>query len=169
MRRVPTPPGSHNVGSSNVEAGAELVEEGGRKPFGEDVGELGACRNVLDTHFAKSHALADEMEVDLHMLRALVLHRVAGHVHGAHIVAVDDGCTCRRLMELAEELTKPGGLGNGVGDGAVLGFGDGAGDRVLPLRGLGEQVGTEEDAIPRGRSSSVGAPGPIGVRVCNKI
>ena len=55
-----------------------------------NVGELGCRGHVEYAHVAEGHALADEVEVDLHVLGALVLYWVGGEVHGADVVAVDD-------------------------------------------------------------------------------
>jgi hypothetical protein len=44
-----------------------------------------------------SDTLADEVWVDLHMLRALMLHGIGGEVDRADVVAVDEGGTLRGL------------------------------------------------------------------------
>jgi hypothetical protein len=57
---------------------------------------------VQDSYGADGHKVADEVQVDLHMLGALVLDGVGGEVDGADVVAVDEGapgeravaCTC---------------------------------------------------------------------------
>jgi hypothetical protein len=46
-----------------------------------------------------SDTLADEVQVNLHMLRALMLHRVSGEVHRADVVTVDEGCALKRAVE----------------------------------------------------------------------
>jgi hypothetical protein len=45
--------------------------------------------------------LTDEVEVDLHVLRALVLHRV-GEANRGDVVAVDESDTCEGTVELLE-------------------------------------------------------------------
>ena len=42
-----------------------------------------------DTNVPDGNALADEVEINLSMLRVLVLNGVGGEVHGADVVAVD--------------------------------------------------------------------------------
>ena len=46
--------------------------------------------------------IANEVQVDLHMLRPLMLNGVGGEIHGADVVAVDE----RALGERAVELRK---------------------------------------------------------------
>jgi hypothetical protein len=77
MISCPTPPRSHNGIVEDVETGSEFFKQHTRQPFGEDISELGRCRNVKDTNLAEADALTDEMQVDLDMLCALMLDRVA--------------------------------------------------------------------------------------------
>jgi hypothetical protein len=48
-----------------------------------------------------NHPVTDEVQVNLHMLRPLMLNRVGGEVHDADVVVVDE----RALGELAMELS----------------------------------------------------------------
>ena len=45
-------------------------------------------------------ALADEVEINLDMLRALMLNGVGGEVDDANVVAVHDRAPCQRTVEL---------------------------------------------------------------------
>jgi hypothetical protein len=85
--------------------------------------------------------LADEVQVDLHMLGALVMHGIGGEVDDADVVAVDEGGTLKGVVELVEKLAHLGGLGHVVGHSAILGLGTGAGDDRLPLGSPGDEVG----------------------------
>jgi nucleoside-triphosphatase THEP1 len=51
--------------------------------------------NVID-----SDTLADEVQVDLHVLRALMLHGIGGEIHRADVVAVDEGGALEGAVEL---------------------------------------------------------------------
>jgi hypothetical protein len=51
--------------------------------------------------------LADEVEVNLNVLRALMLNRVGGHVDGADVVTIHQSCTVKRSTKLLEELAQP--------------------------------------------------------------
>jgi hypothetical protein len=65
---------------------------------------------------------ADEVHVDLHLLRALMLHRIGGEVDHADVAAVDKGDTLEGTVEILEKLAQPGGLGHAVGHNALLGL-----------------------------------------------
>ena len=76
----------------------------------------------------------DEVEVNFHVLGALMLDGVGGEVDGADIVAVDETDGLQGLMKLVQELLQPGCLGNTVGNSPVFGLGAGPRDGVLALR-----------------------------------
>jgi len=46
---------------------------------------------VKHTNSTNSNAFSDEVEVDFHVLGALMLNGVGGEVDGADVVAVDEG------------------------------------------------------------------------------
>jgi hypothetical protein len=83
---------------------------------------------VKHTDISNGVALADEVQVDLNMLCALVLDRVGGEVDDANVVAIDKSASRQQTVELLEKLTKPDRLGHVVCHGAVLGFNAGVGD-----------------------------------------
>ena len=84
-------------------------------------------------NIADGDSVAHEVQVDLHMLRPLMLNGVGGEVHGADVIAVDEGVSTERLVELEEELAQPGCLGHAVSHGAVLSLSTRARDHGLPL------------------------------------
>ena len=88
---------------------------------------------MKDPDVSNGNQLADEVEINLDMLRALMLDGVGGEVHGADVVAVDKGAPTKRLVELEEELAQPGRLGHAVSHGAELNLSTRAGDHGLPL------------------------------------
>ena len=118
-----TPPHSWSGSRANVQTGTEVVEDGDRKSLGEDVGILQGGWHMENTHISKSDALANKMEVDLHMLSALMLYWISREIYGADVVAEDDGSSLKRTLELMEKLTKPTGLSSGVCHGTILGLG----------------------------------------------
>ena len=73
-----------------------------------------------DPNIADSDPVANELQVNLHMLRLLMLNGVGGEIHGADVVAVDE----RALGERAE----PGRLCHAVSDSPVLRLSTGAGE-----------------------------------------
>jgi nucleoside-triphosphatase THEP1 len=68
--------------------------------LGEDVGELQCNGDAESPNVNASDTLADEVQVDLHMLRALMLHRISGKVDRADVVAVDEGGALEGDVEL---------------------------------------------------------------------
>jgi hypothetical protein len=43
-----------------------------------------------DTNLTDDNLLSDEIKINLHMFRALMLNGVGGEVHGVDVVAVDE-------------------------------------------------------------------------------
>jgi hypothetical protein len=97
------------------------------------------------------------VQVDLHVLRALMLHGISGEVDRADVVAVDKGGTLNGVVELLEKLAQPGGLCAGARD-----------DR-LPLGGLGDEVGTQEHGITGSRPACVRTASPVSVGVDHEL
>jgi hypothetical protein len=85
-----TPPAVETLATTDVETRPKLLKYHRREALGEDVGELRSSRDMKYSHIPDGDTLADEVEVELDMLRALVLDRVGGDVHGANIVTVDE-------------------------------------------------------------------------------
>jgi hypothetical protein len=57
------------------------------------------------TRTSPSNPVANEVQVDLHMLRPLMLNGVGGEIHGADVVAVDERALDERAMKLSQELS----------------------------------------------------------------
>ena len=57
------------------------------------------------TRTSPSNPVANEVQVDLHMLRPLMLNGVGGEIHGADVVAVDERALGERAVELCQELS----------------------------------------------------------------
>jgi hypothetical protein len=89
---------------------------------------------VKNTDSTKSDTLTDEVEVDFHVLGALVLNWVGGEVDDADVVAVDEDGRLQRVMQLLEKLLQPGSFSNAIWNSPILGFRAGPGDGRLPLR-----------------------------------
>ena len=81
-----------------------------------------------DPNIADSDPVANEVQVDLHMLRPLMLNEVGGEIHGADVVAVDERTLGERAVELRQELSQPGRLRHAVSDSPVLRLNTGAGE-----------------------------------------
>jgi hypothetical protein len=125
------PPRSHNSVTTDVENGPKLIKHRGWETLREDIGELRCHQDMENADLTDGNILFDEMKINLHMLRVLMLNGVGEEVHDADVVAVDGSRW--RSQELIQELAQPGGLSHIIGDGTVLGFGAGAGDDILSL------------------------------------
>ena len=56
-------------------------------------------------NIADDDSVAHEVQVDLHMLRPLVLDGVGGEIHSADVVEVDKRALGKRAVELRQELS----------------------------------------------------------------
>jgi hypothetical protein len=130
-----------------VEAEPELRGGRGRKTLCEYVSELGGGRNMENPNITNSHPVSNKVQVNLHMLRPLMLNRVGGEVHGADIVAVDERALSKRTVKLNQEPSEPGRLSHAVSNSPVLRLSTRARDYRLSLGRPGDQVAAEEDGI----------------------
>jgi hypothetical protein len=140
------PPLQPQLATGDVEAGPELREGRGRKTLGEDVSELGGGRYMENPNISNSHPVTNGVQVNLHMLRPLMLNRVGGEVHGADVVAVDERALGERAVKLSQELSEPGRLSHTVSNSPVIRLSTRARDNRLSLRRR-DQVAAEEDGI----------------------
>jgi hypothetical protein len=99
------PPSQPQLDTGYVEAGPELREGRGRKTLGEDVSELGGGQYMENPNISNSHTVTNEVQVNLHMLRPLMLNRVGGEVHGADVVTVDECALGEQVVKLSQELS----------------------------------------------------------------
>jgi hypothetical protein len=99
----------------------------------------------MDLGLAERHTITHEVQVNLHMLRSLVLNRVGGHIHGTHILSqIHNGSSRWWMMEFLQELAKPTRLGYVVCNNAIFSLRTRAGDRRLSLGRLGDQIVTND-------------------------
>jgi hypothetical protein len=71
-----------------------------RKPLGEDIGKLRRGGNMKNTDGSNGDPFPNEVEVDFHVLGALMLNGVGGEVDGANVVAVDEAGRIQRMVKL---------------------------------------------------------------------
>ena len=88
----------------HIQTGSELRKYLSGKTFGEDVGILGQSWDMQDTNITNSDMLSDKVEINLDVLRTLMLHRVGGHVYSADVVVEDHRSAVKGTMELSQEL-----------------------------------------------------------------
>ena len=124
---------------------------------------------MKNSKITNGNPLPDEVEINLNMLGSLMLNRVGGHVDGADVVAVDQRNTPRRCMKLNEKLAQPSGFCNAISHCAMLSFGTGLGDCILPLRRPGNQVVPEKNRITQCGFASIRTACPVGVGVHSQL
>ena len=73
------------------------------------------------------HLLMNKVDVDLDVLRAAMLDRVAGHINNTDVITEDNSRGQKGTMKLEKKLTKPAALSHG----SVLCLGTGARHRGL--------------------------------------
>jgi hypothetical protein len=88
-------PRSWNVARANVQTEAKIREDRRWKPLGE----LQCCGHMKNSDSTNGNTFPDEMEVDFHVLGALVLDGVGGEVDGADTVTVHKGGRLQRVVE----------------------------------------------------------------------
>src|SRR6185503_19381697 len=137
--------------------------------LGEDVSKLGGSRDMEYPNIADGDSVAHEVQVNLHMLRPLMLDGVGGEIHGADVLVVDECALGERAVELRQELSKPGRLRHAVSDSPVLRFSSGAGDNRLPFGRPGDKVAAQKDGVAGGGAASVRTANPVGVGVDDQL
>jgi hypothetical protein len=55
---------------------------------------------MKNSNITDGDAFPHEVNIDLDMLRALMLNGVSGEIHGVDVVAVDQHPPCERVVEL---------------------------------------------------------------------
>lgn len=113
-RRSPTPPAVSALDPSTQRLDLdELVEESCRKPFVENVCKLVTAQYVWNEPELRrdSHFFPNEVNVELHMLGALVVYQLLAYVDGRHIAR--DWFTVH-IHLVPRELGQPGTIICGI-------------------------------------------------------
>uniref|UniRef100_A0A8R7PFY3 Uncharacterized protein n=1 Tax=Triticum urartu TaxID=4572 RepID=A0A8R7PFY3_TRIUA len=96
-----------------------------------DIGKLLRGQHVKNPDLTERHLLANEVDVDLDVLRSAMLDRVTCHVNSTDVITKDNGRGRKRTLKLKKKLSKPAALSHGMSHGSVLNLGTGAGHRGL--------------------------------------
>jgi hypothetical protein len=104
----------------NAQTGPKCIERRCQETLCHHVSELFGCWNMKNTELAQLNAISDEMNVQLDVLRSLVMDQVRRHVNRRNVVA--DRRLGNGTVQLAEELPEPNAFGRGIRHGAVLSF-----------------------------------------------
>jgi hypothetical protein len=122
-----------------------------------------------DTDLTSGDLLSDKMQINLHILGALMLNRVGGKVHDADVVVADKGAPTRWTLELMKQLAQPGGLSDIIGDNAVLSLHTGLGDDRLSFGRSRHQIVLQEHRIAGCRAKCVRTASPVSVGVDDEV
>jgi hypothetical protein len=57
---------------------------------------------MKNSNVTEGNLFSNKMEVDLNMLRPLMLHRIIGEIDITDVVAINQSSTARRVLELKE-------------------------------------------------------------------
>jgi hypothetical protein len=57
---------------------------------------------MKDSNVTEGDLLSNKVEIDLNMLRPLMLHWIAGEIYSTNVVTIDQGGTARRVAKLKE-------------------------------------------------------------------
>jgi hypothetical protein len=136
-----------------------------RKALGHDVSKLARGRDMKNTNLAQSHFLADEVNVNLNVLRSSMVNRISSHVNNTDIVTKDKRSLGERNMKLLKKLAQPATFSNNVGNCPIFCLSTGTGNSSLLLRRPRDQSIAEKDTVARGRAPRIRAANPISIRI----
>jgi hypothetical protein len=107
----------------------------------------------------------NEVDVNLYMLGAFMLHRIGKHVDGKDVVTEDKRSRAKRTMQLLKQLPHPTALSHSMGDSVVLSLRARTGDNSLSLGRPRDETVTVVDKVTRRRATRIRTTRPISIRV----
>ena len=91
------------IGSqANVKAGSKLLKYKCWETLGEDVGVLGCHGDMENPNLTEGNTLPNKVEINLNVLRALMLDRIGGEVDSIDVVAINRGGTTKMVVKLGK-------------------------------------------------------------------
>jgi len=85
------PARGHNGRELDTDTGPKFTKQLYMQSVNHDVCELMCGRDMEDTNLPQSNLLADEVDVNLDVLRATMMNRIDYHVDCTNVVAIDNG------------------------------------------------------------------------------
>jgi hypothetical protein len=73
-----------------------------------------------NSDLSKSHLLSNKMDVNLDVLRAMLLDWIGRHVNDAHIVTIDNRGRSHWKLQVLKELAKLAALSNNMGHSSIF-------------------------------------------------
>ena len=89
------------IGSmANVKIGSKLLKYRCWETLGEDIGVLGCHGDMENSNMTEGDTLPNKVEINLNVLRALMLDRIGGEVDSTDVVAINQGGTTKMVAKL---------------------------------------------------------------------
>jgi hypothetical protein len=88
---------------------------------------------MKNSELSQSCAFPNEVNIQLHMLRSLTMHRVVREICRGDIITEDDARLLDDDVQFHQQVPQPAALSGGIRDTTVLRFGRGSGDDGLAL------------------------------------
>jgi hypothetical protein len=125
------PAHSRSGSGTNAQTGPKVREELYGETLGHDISELVSGGHMKDPDLSKRDLLADELNVELDVLRAPVVNRVGSHIDHADIVAIDNRSCSEGNVKFLKKMADPSALGDDMSNRTVLSLSAGPGHRGL--------------------------------------
>ena len=77
---------------------------------------------MKNSKITNGNPLPDEVEINLNMFGALMLDWIGGHVDGTDVITIHQCGLAEGGVQLLQELTQPGSLGDTISHCAILNF-----------------------------------------------
>ena len=91
------------IGSTaNVQTGSKLLKHGGGEALGEDVGVLGCRGDMGNPNLTEGDTLPNKAEINLNVLRELMLDRIGGEVDSTDVVVINQGGMAKMVAKLGK-------------------------------------------------------------------
>lgn len=110
---------------------------------------------MTDEDVLDSNTLTSKVDVDLDMLRAMMLDGIDREVDKVDVVAAEQGTCGEGVVKLLKKLAQPACLSHPISDSQVLSLGIGAGDHRFTLRGPRDEIGPKKHCIVEGIPAGV--------------
>ena len=91
------------IGSTtNVTTVSKLLKYRCWETLGEDIDVLGCRGDMENSNMTEGDTLLNKVEINLNVLRALMLDRIGGEVDSTDVVAINQGGTMKMVAKLGK-------------------------------------------------------------------
>jgi len=120
-------------------------------------------------NFPESNTITHKVQINFHVLGALMLNRVGGEVYSTNVVAVNHRSLRQRAMKFSKKLAEPTCFGHSISNAAIFSFSARTRDCLLPFGRPGHQIIANKGTEAGGRAPSIGAARPVRIGVNEQI